>query len=437
MAHTTSRRRSHRRTALTARAVLAALVAGLGVTLLSLAPAPPAGAATGADALGPSASTTTWTVFVNGVWVDTTGTPVAQAPVSLTGTTVTVTTGTGRMTCALDRTARATCSPTAGLTVVRGGTYTVGVTGLPAGVVAGNVGAFTTLTTFPGPQCDPNHGGFVDPCMHVVTFTLANGGASTGADAASSTGPVSTASRTTSSLPVTAPLAADAIAAASPTAAPAPSTSSLTIVASGIGGSGPADLVISCASPVETHADVALSAAFAVRRPIVVGARTSAPVTVAGIAPNSTCTITGAPADARLTQVTGATPTTDASGAITGVTLSVPPGHAPAVGLTYTFTTVEGEPTVRAVGDAVGSTAVGGSAVDGGPAGKTVALRGATTAAPTVSAEPLSTMASTAALSHTSSSSTVLDLSAIGLALVGLVTGGLLLTHRRTSSDAS
>ncbi|MBM3675700.1 MAG: hypothetical protein FJW88_12310 [Actinobacteria bacterium] len=59
--------------------------------------------------------------------------------------------------------------PDTGFLVARGAGYHVTATNLPTGWTAGNVGAFTTELGTPGPQCTPNHAGYVDPCHHTVT----------------------------------------------------------------------------------------------------------------------------------------------------------------------------------------------------------------------------------------------------------------------------
>ena len=146
----------HRLTATAAALLLAGAVAS----------SPAAAGELGAD--GRPASTTTWRLYPSVLPVDSWGNPSLDR---YDGITLTVTVGSTTATCTTSAASDETdCAiPAEGLRVPKGGSYTITASGLPAGTVAGNVGTFTMQRTFPGPQCEANHAGLVDPCQHRVT----------------------------------------------------------------------------------------------------------------------------------------------------------------------------------------------------------------------------------------------------------------------------
>lgn len=144
------------------RGAAALLLLGTG-TLTALSAAGPAAAAP-TDPADPGA----WRVYLALQPVDATGNPSLALPA---GATLTITTDGATATCTQPADAEGlVCDhPDTGFLVGRGGIYHVTASNLPAGWAAGNVGAFATGTTQTGPQCTPNHGGYVNPCRHTVT----------------------------------------------------------------------------------------------------------------------------------------------------------------------------------------------------------------------------------------------------------------------------
>jgi hypothetical protein len=135
-----------------------------------------AGTAAGAIASSPAAAgelgadgrPASWRLYPSVQPVDAWGNPsIERYP----GITLTVTAGSTTATCTTSAASDETdCAiPAEGLRVAKGGTYTITASNLPTGTVAGNVGTFTMQRSFPGPQCEANHAGLVDPCHHLVT----------------------------------------------------------------------------------------------------------------------------------------------------------------------------------------------------------------------------------------------------------------------------
>ena len=143
----------------------------IGLAALLLGTLVAATAAFGAGAAGATPTepaTPTWRVYLSLQPVDAAGNPSLVVPA---GATLTITAAGTTATCTQTADAEGlTCDhPDTGFLVTRGTGYHVTATNLPAGWTAGNVGAFTTESGMPGPQCTPNHGGYVDPCHHTVT----------------------------------------------------------------------------------------------------------------------------------------------------------------------------------------------------------------------------------------------------------------------------
>lgn len=146
------------------RSAAALLLAGAGVLGVLASTSTLASA----EPLGADGRPTSWRLYPSVQPVDARGNPSIDR---YAGITLTVTVGDTTATCTTSAASdETTCAiPAEGLRVAKGGTYTITASHLPAGTVAGNVGTFTMQRSFPGPQCEANHAGLVDPCHHLVT----------------------------------------------------------------------------------------------------------------------------------------------------------------------------------------------------------------------------------------------------------------------------